>query len=96
MSHILKFEEWHDTITDTWHCNDVHSWKSGGWWLAPRMLRMELDDYVFMLANEYNAKISYGKDKCILLCSWKNQEDCRKFKNFINRKARETQFYVED
>ncbi len=96
MSHILKFEEWYDTVTNTWHCNDVHSWRSGGWWLAPRMLKMELDRYVIMLVQDYNAKISYCQDKDVLLCSWKNQEDCRKFKNFINRKAREAQFYVED
>ena len=96
MSHILCYSEWCDPNSNTYHCNDVNVKGGGVWWLVPRMLQMDPADYVKMVIEDYHAEVTYFADKSVLLMSWKSQTECRKFKNFINKRARETQFYVED
>lgn len=96
MSHIFKMENWYDPVTATHHCNDVHVKGGGVWWLVPRMLQMDPAEYVEMLVKRFNADLTYCKDKNVLIKSWRRQEDCRKFKNWVNQQARERQFYVED
>lgn len=97
MKEIYKMTEWQDAVSGTWHCNDVfHGYKYAVWWVVPRMLQMDLADYVKMLIEDYHAEVTYFADKSVLLMSWKSQAECRKFKNWVNRRARETQFYVDD
>ena len=60
------------------------------------MLQMDPAEYVKMLIEDYHAEVTYFADKSVLLMSWKSQAECRKFKNWVNRRARETQFYVDD
>ena len=96
MSHIYKMEEWYDPNSETYHCNDVNVKGGGVWWLVPRMLQMDPAEYVKMLIETYHADVFYFSDKSVLLMSWKSQTECRKFKNWVNKQARDKKFYVED
>jgi hypothetical protein len=89
-------EEWYDPNSETYHCNDVNVKGGGVWWLVPRMLQMDPAEYVKMLIETYHADVFYFSDKSVLLMSWKSQTEMRKFKNWVNKRAREMQFYVED
>lgn len=95
MKRLYRMEEWYDQYSDTYHCNDVYVKGGGVWWLVPRMLQMNPAEYIKMLVEVYHADLVYFKDKSVLLMSWKNQSEMRKFKNWVNKKAREAQFYVE-
>ena len=48
-----------------------------------------------MLKNDFNASdFRYTKEKNVLIFSFATQADARKYKNFINKKAREKQFIL--
>lgn len=91
---ILKYDEWQDT-NGKWHCGDCRalSKMSNAWWKPARLLNMELTDYIKMMKETYNANIKATKSFNVILFSWDKQADMRKFKNFINRKARETGYH---
>ena len=93
--HILKLAEFNDGWGN-WHCADNTTVNSAYWWLIPRMLKMELPDYVKWLKETYCPdKITYTAKGHVLIYSWRNQSQMRKFKNYINKKARETNFMVD-
>lgn len=88
---IYKATEW-QSPSGRWHCNDVQDLAggSGSWWIPCRILGIAPEEYVKLLKERFNASnISYKIETNILLFSWENQEDMRKYKNFINKKAKE-------
>ena len=96
MSHLLKFTEWQDILGD-WYCNDVSDLGhgSGYWWNVPRMLNMELTDYVLLLKDKFHAKnLKYYKDVNLLVWNWDNYKDCHDFTLFVNRESRKRKFFV--
>lgn len=96
MKTLYKMEEWQDTCTGYWHCNDVsHGIKSAAWWVVPRLLGISPAEYVKLLAETFHAEVLYFSEKNVLLFKWRKQSDMRSFKNTINRIAREKQFYIE-
>ena len=93
---LYKMTEWQDVI-GYWHCNDVSNLAkgSGYWWHAPRMLGMRPVDYVEMVIKEFKPdKVHYTVEGNVFNCYWKNQADMRKFKNWINKKAREKNYHI--
>lgn len=95
MKQILKLTEWQDACTGNWHCNDVSlGFTSAAWWNIPRMLGISPTEYAKMLTEEYNAEVSYRPKNDVLLFHWRKQSDMRRFKNTINRIARERKFFV--
>ena len=93
MSHLMKYSEWQGT-SGKWYANDVSDLAngSGNWWNVPRMLNIELTDYVLLLKNHYNANIYYHNG--IFLWNWDSYNECHKFVLFINKKAKEKKFFV--
>ena len=95
MSHILKYTEW-QSPTGKWHTNDISDLGNGSgfWWHVPRMLKMELTDYILFLKDKYNAvNFSYDVNKNVLLWDWE-QKDCHQFTLYVNREAKKRQFFV--
>lgn len=95
MSHLLKFSEW-ETVSG-WHCNDVSDLAhgSGYWWHVPRMLNIELTDYIYLLKNNFNAtSFYYNIDTNVLLWKWKTYSDCHNFTLFVNKEARKRKFFI--
>ena len=97
MKEIYKMTEWQDTVSDTWHCNDVsHGAKYAVWWVVPRLLGIAPAEYIKLLVETFHAEVLYFSEKDVLLFKWRKQSDMRRFKNTINRIAREKQFFIED
>ena len=51
---VLKLTEWQSPAKH-WYVADTTTWTK--WWAIPRMLGLELDEYVEKLVSEYNATI---------------------------------------
>lgn len=95
MSHILKFSEW-ETATG-WRCNDVSDLANGSgyWWNVPRMLNMELTDYVLFLKEHFHAThFTYNIERNLLLWKWNSYNDCHKFTLFVNNEAKKRKFFI--
>lgn len=96
MAHLYKVTEWKGA-SGLWYCNDVEDLGngSGRWWVPARMLGLSLDRYVEMLVHDFKVdKISYNEERDVLIYAWRKQADMRKYKNWINDKARKAQFYI--
>ena len=67
--------------------------KTGVWLLPMRLMGVSLKDYVIILKGTYGADITYYKndngDLAWIGYSFNNQSDCRRFKNYINKLARD-------
>lgn len=93
MAHIYKMEEWESN--GKWHCGDVSALaaNSNMWWYVPQILDISYTDYILLLINKYNAtNLHYFKENNLLIFSFSSLADCRKFKNYVNKKAREKKF----
>ena len=93
MAHIYKAEEW--SSNGRWHCGDVSALaaNSNMWWYVPQILGISYTDYIYLLINKYHAShFHYTAEKNVLLFTFASLADCRKFKNDINKKAREKNF----
>ena len=95
MANILHLTEWE--TPSGWHCGDVSALAAGSnyWWNIPRLLNISMKDYILLLKNKYHATNFHYSAKCnVLSYCFSTQSDCRKFKNDINKLAREKQFVV--
>lgn len=93
MAHIYKVTEW-QSPTGYWHCNDTSDLAgiAGLWWVPARVLGVSPAEYIEILVRDFKPdNISFNN---ILLFSWKNQSDMRKYKNWINKIARDKNFIV--
>lgn len=92
---LLKYSEWE--INGRWYCNDTDGASdfAGLWWTPARMLNLSPDAFIEMLIRDFKPDhISYSREHCVLLYSWDSQAQMRKFKNWINKQARDKNFYV--
>lgn len=93
---IYELSEW-QSPSGQWHCSNVQDLanNSGRWWIPCRILKISPEQYVLLLKEKFNvSKIEYIKSCNLLMFSWDNKEDMRRYKNLINRKARETNFKI--
>ena len=79
-----------------WHCNYTKERRKVGLWFHPaRILGIPADKYIELVIKEYNAEVYYHNEDCSLVfVQWNNQKDMRRFKNFINKKARERNYII--
>lgn len=96
MKHIMKFSEWQDA-NGKWHtgdCTDLGH-NSNVWYNVPRMLGMDLCDFILLLKNEYKASdFSFYEKSGFLTWRWNNYNDCHRYTLFVNREAKKRNFYV--
>lgn len=93
MTHILKYEEWESN--GKWLCGDVSALAAGSntWWYVPSLLEITPVEFVKLLIEKFNCKyIKYSND--VLIYRFSSLADCRKYKNYINKIAREKKFYI--
>ena len=93
---LYKCTEWETTMG--WHCNCTDNLAGGSslWFLPARILNISPAALIDLMATKYKADVTFvgTDDKFIILFTWKKQSDCRTWKNFINRKAREVNFQI--
>ena len=95
MAHLLKMTEWQGV--SSWYAGDVSDLPNGSnyWWHIPRMLDMDVVDYILMLKNKFHAvDFFYDRDKNVLLWHWENYKDCHSFVLYCNLIARKKQYYI--
>lgn len=95
MAHLYKADIWKDN--GVWHVNDVQDLAgiSGYWWVPMRMLELSPIEYVTLLKEKFNASnFIYTAKYDTLIFSFKKESDGRKFKNYINKIARDKNFIV--
>lgn len=93
---LLKYVEWQGA-GDQWLCNDTSDLTSirSKWWLPARMLNLSPADFVKMLIEKFKPdNIWYSKEYDVLGYSWKNINECRLFKNWLNKEARKRKYII--
>lgn len=93
---ILKLTEWQSPAKH-WYVADTTTWTK--WWVVPRMLGLELTDYIEMLIKQYHATIvnfvEYeDKRNSLLIFSFEKYQDAHQYLLDMNRIARNKKFYV--
>ena len=92
--HIYKAEEW-QSPSGRWLCGDVSALAadSNYSWYPARILGISPENFVKMLIAEYHVeKICYLYKADVLVYWFSTLADCRKYKNHINKIAREKHF----
>lgn len=92
---LYKCEEWTNGVS--WYCEHTgsHNWETQLWVVPSRILGMTADEFLRYLIKEFKPDNVYGrKDGSFVGWSWKSQAAMRKYKNFINAKAREVNYQV--
>lgn len=95
MAHLYKASIWQGG-SGLWYCGDIEDLghNSGAWWIPARMLCISPADYVALLVKEFKVSvIDFNYNKNYLYFAWRNEADCRRYKNWINDKARKAKYY---
>ena len=94
MAHIFHMEEWQSN--GKWLCGDVSALAadSNYCWYPAAILDLSPIDFVQELIHTYHAiDLHYEAKYDVLIYKFSTLEDCRKFKNKVNKKAKEKNFY---
>ena len=92
MAHVYKAEEWNSA--GRWLCGDVSALAadSNDWTYPMQIFDLTPEKYVKLLIHAFNADVHYNPSANVLIFSFSTLADCRKFKNLVNKKAREKHF----
>ena len=92
MAHVYKVEEWENN--GRWFCGDVSALAadSNDWFYAPQLLNLTPTEYVKMLIEKFHTEVRFRAEKNVLIFSFSSLESCRKYKNYINKIARDKNF----
>ena len=90
---LYKAEEWQGA-DGKWHigCISDLGKNSNCWYYPARILDISPCDFITLLIEEYDAECHWLGN--ILIYKWESQTKARKWKNFINKRAREVKFYI--
>lgn len=93
--HIYKAEEW-QSPTGKWLCGDVSALAadSNDWTYPMQIFNLRPVEYVKLLIYGYKAEVHYSKTVNMLHFYFSSLADCRRFKNDVNKKARERKFII--
>lgn len=93
--HIYKAEEW-QSATGKWLCGDVSALAadSNDWTYPMQILDLTPVKYVKLLIYAFNAEVHYSSSANVLIFYFSSLADCRRFKNTVNKKAREKHFVI--
>ena len=97
----MIYKETEAQMGQYWHsfCKDNLSAKYPQWYPATQILGVSPAQLVKILIEDYHAIVQYpqnrtGPDPTFFVKRWESQTDMRKWKNFINKKAREAQYEI--
>ena len=94
MAHVYKAEEWESN--GRWLCGDVSALAadSNDWTYPMQIFGLTPVEYVKLLIYAFNAEVHYSLSANVLMFYFSTLADCRKFKNLVNKKAREKHFVI--
>lgn len=92
MKELFKASEWQGG-SGLYYVNDTTHMTA--WWVHPRVLGISPAAYVELLVKKYNvSNIKYFEESGFLYFGFRTLADARRYKNDINKKARERKFYI--
>ena len=97
MKRLYKASEW-QSGSGQWYVNDVQDVTSiaSQWWIPTKILEITPVEFLDLLINNFHAQhVHYDLEYDVLIYSFATQAEARKYKNWINKKAREKQFMIE-
>ena len=95
MAHVYFMTEWENN--GKWLCGDVSALAadSNKWWYPCVLLGITPVEFVKLLIDKYNVTdIHYEFKYDVLIYRFSSLADCRRFKNYINKQAREKNFVI--
>lgn len=96
---LYTMKEW-CTPTGHWHTGfvDTFAGDAAAWYQPARILNISPASFVSLVINEYKPDeitvLGRDSDSPGFIFSWNSQTAMRRYKNFINRKAREVNFQI--
>lgn len=93
---LYRCEEWKSTA-NIWYCEHTASFpRDVQKWVVPaRILQVTPADFIQLLIDEFEPdKIYHNEDCSFVSWGWTSQAKMRRYKNWINQKARECNFQI--
>lgn len=92
---VYRAEEWQGACGN-WYCNDTSGLgrNTGAWYHPARILDMSPAEFIKWLVDNYHPHIYHNEDCSFVGWYWDKQSDMRKYKNYINAKARAKNYQV--
>lgn len=93
---LYECKEWQGT-SGVWYCEHTASFpRDVQKWIVPaRILQVTPADFIQLLIDEFEPdKIYHNEDCSFVGWGWTSQAKMRKYKNWINQKARERNFQI--
>ena len=95
MTHVLKVVEWE--TASGWLVADTSGLAAGSsdWGWIPSMLNLSITEYIHLLYDKFNVRyIKYFPECNMLHFAFASLNDARKFKNYVNKTARDRNFLI--
>ena len=92
---LLRYVEWEQS--GFWYCNDTSDLCSvRALWATPaHMLNISPAEYVKLLVTRFKPDvIKYSEEHDVLVFCWRNINNMRLFKNWINAEARKRKYII--
>ena len=92
---LLRYVEWE--CNGRWYCNDTSDLCSvrTQWWVPARMLNISPAEFVKLLIDEFHPDhIQYFQETNVLIYSWRNINEMRKYKNWLNAQGRKHNYII--
>lgn len=93
---LYKQTEWKSN--ERWHCNCVDNLAggSGYWWHPARIMGISPAEFLkWLLSQDFKPDfVCHNEDCSFVGWSWKSQAQMRKYKNYINKLAREKNYQI--
>lgn len=96
----MLYKEKEEHMGNHWYsyCHDNLGKRYQQWMVPVRLLEITPAEYAELMVTKYNAKLRYCKNSWngqgFLMRYWDSQADMRKWKNYINKVAREKGFQI--
>lgn len=96
MSKIYYCEEWYSP-SGIWYCEHTSSFPCNvqKWIVPAKILGITPAEFLKFLIEEFKPDKFYHNEDCSFVSwGWSSQSQMRRYKNFINKKAREINFKI--
>jgi len=94
MTHIYNAEVWESN--GRYYVGDVSALSAGSnkWWYQPRIFQLSPVEFVKLMIEKYNATIvGYRNETAVLIFYFTSLVEARKYKNDLNKLARDRKYF---
>lgn len=96
MATLYKLAEWQGS-SGIWYCEHTGTFPDGvqKWVIPARLMEMSVDNFLEWLIEKFQPDyFNHNKDCSFCSWGWLDQQKMRKYKNTINKIAREKNFKI--